>query len=522
MNYCRKCGSKIKQDQKVCMNCGFNPWNGFEYCQNCGAKTSKNQKICVNCGFELLNKPKVDSVKLPDIDTTFLKEFFSFSKPIYFSWFFGSIGFGLGLILFIIELIRDYLIINRFTVDFVTLVFLVALTGIIIFVIFLQNKRGKIKIKENIRNFDITIVISSILGFVCGVLLFFIILFTSYYLSRATSDLVENYNEKKDELAMQKMEELQENQEVENDQESKDSLMDTSANESENIENKYKNKFTLNELDIISGVELYPVTKSDMEYAERMLSSNIERITDYVNGVDNELYLDEFVLNREVIDRINSTKENYERIEYIDIELDEVMMTKGRLEFYIIAYNTMSVVKEDTEKIIGEYNFFVLEDNEMLGYIPEGYYLLEEEVLSIINYVSNNDTNYEYVPLKAVLKYYDEDIDLLSPESLNNAGMEFYYSGYYNHAATLFYEATKLDGQTDNLEKLGLAYYNLACVFSILSEDEQNKYLDYSLKYLERSFQIREDRYERCLEDPDFDNIRNTEEFKKLIQDYSI
>lgn len=55
VNYCRNCGSAIKEGQYVCASCGFAPINGYHHCQQCSTSTKQGQKICTMCGFELLD-----------------------------------------------------------------------------------------------------------------------------------------------------------------------------------------------------------------------------------------------------------------------------------------------------------------------------------------------------------------------------------------------------------------------------------------------------------------------------------
>ncbi len=99
--------------------------------------------------------------------------------------------------------------------------------------------------------------------------------------------------------------------------------------------------------------------------------------------------------------------------------------------------------------------------------------------------------------------------------------MYYYSNGEYESAAALFYAGTLLDGTTEDANQLAYCYYNLACTISLLYGTDKNySNLDECLHYLERSFELREDRIARAKEDRDFDNIRNTQAFKDLIEEW--
>jgi hypothetical protein len=60
----------------------------------------------------------------------------------------------------------------------------------------------------------------------------------------------------------------------------------------------------------------------------------------------------------------------------------------------------------------------------------------------------------------------------------------------------------------------GITNYNLACIYSITNR------LTESLSYLERAIKFGYKEYELFESDPDLENLRKTEGYKKLLQQY--
>ncbi|XMB85195.1 hypothetical protein RJG79_07140 [Mycoplasmatota bacterium WC44] len=53
--FCKNCGSDVKEGQKVCLDCGFEPLRGNNFCEHCGVDCIEGQVVCIKCGFELNN-----------------------------------------------------------------------------------------------------------------------------------------------------------------------------------------------------------------------------------------------------------------------------------------------------------------------------------------------------------------------------------------------------------------------------------------------------------------------------------
>lgn len=63
MSYCRKCGSYLKDETKVCHHCGCLSGNIGRYCPNCGNTNKLFAVICTSCGHQLGTLPKGTDIK---------------------------------------------------------------------------------------------------------------------------------------------------------------------------------------------------------------------------------------------------------------------------------------------------------------------------------------------------------------------------------------------------------------------------------------------------------------------------
>lgn len=123
----------------------------------------------------------------------------------------------------------------------------------------------------------------------------------------------------------------------------------------------------------------------------------------------------------------------------------------------------------------------------------------------------------EFLSISMLDSYPDARVDITSIQSLNSNGMAFHKEKLYTGAAILFKKATELEASDSEKSAQALAYYNLACTISLLYNEEAYHNLDECLGYLESSFLLRADRVSRATKDVDFNNIKDTTEFKALI-----
>ncbi len=170
-------------------------------------------------------------------------------------------------------------------------------------------------------------------------------------------------------------------------------------------------------------------------------------------------------------------------------------------------------VKEVYEDSAVQYVLYEIEMRDD-NYTVSGVYLFDS---SGVVFSAAGDS-IQFLPLEEVPEY-DKGLDTEDVAALNEVGIAYYNQDDYELAAALFYNGTLLDGKTDNIEKLALCYYNLACTISILSETHENyNNIEDCLYYLKRSFELSTDRIARAQEDPDFDNIRNTQAFMEMMK----
>lgn len=124
--FCKHCGNEIKDEQEVCLNCGFriepqvtaasnqqSAPTDVVFCRHCGKPMQKDQAICLGCGFAADDVANKTTEK--DIPVTGLKVL-SFLIPLiglilyisnadkkpysakqYGKWALYSVGFTVGL-----------------------------------------------------------------------------------------------------------------------------------------------------------------------------------------------------------------------------------------------------------------------------------------------------------------------------------------------------------------------------------------------------------------------------------------
>jgi tetratricopeptide (TPR) repeat protein len=92
------------------------------------------------------------------------------------------------------------------------------------------------------------------------------------------------------------------------------------------------------------------------------------------------------------------------------------------------------------------------------------------------------------------------------PDAYYNRGVIYLEGKIEDQGIKDFLKATEID------PKYYKAYYNIACVYSINNEAEK------ALVYLEKAVDTGMKDLDFVMKDPDLDNIRNSEGFKKIIQ----
>ncbi|MDK2823874.1 MAG: hypothetical protein PWQ67_1568 [Clostridia bacterium] len=108
---------------------------------------------------------------------------------------------------------------------------------------------------------------------------------------------------------------------------------------------------------------------------------------------------------------------------------------------------------------------------------------------------------------KEAIKMYEKALEF-EPQSYliySNLGVEYTALGEYEKAIEFHKKALTLN------TFYGDAWYNLACTYA-LANDVEN-----SLKALERAIKLDEDNIEYAKKDPELDNVKHTEEYKRLI-----
>jgi len=144
----------------------------------------------------------------------------------------------------------------------------------------------------------------------------------------------------------------------------------------------------------------------------------------------------------------------------------------------------------------------------------------ESEDDNVIMVVDDPEIEYDDYLSEAIAAS-SSDIDLDEPKSLNIEALKFYYEENYDYAISLLYRATKLDGETNDIKNLAMCYYNLACCLALTIDITDDASLINTLEFLERSFELRPDRITRAIEDTDFDDIRVSDRFLKLMSKYT-
>lgn len=281
---------------------------------------------------------------------------------------------------------------------------------------------------------------------------------------------------------------------------------------------KIKNAEMFNEVTSQDGylfeTDFYP-DENDINYYS---SKYILDLINYMNGYDK----DYFEANYEdaIVSKAIMLNLKYNCVEHKNLELGGIVHD-GNI-YKTIAHEKINVIESGKTEEIDYY--FILECRRL----EMDYTLIDQTVSTSTENVywdenEKKDTKdgIQFIPYNLAANYRDYHANINSPKSLNNVGMDYYHDSHLKLAAALFYRATILDGYSEEVDSIALANYNLACVISLLSEsNEKYDNLEECLAYLERSFQLRADRWARSLEDSDLDNIRGTVQFKNLIEQY--
>ncbi len=181
-------------------------------------------------------------------------------------------------------------------------------------------------------------------------------------------------------------------------------------------------------------------------------------------------------------------------------------------------------LKRYEEALISYETAINLDSNDPENWLGKGNALVElkrhQEALEAYDRAINLDSNNsEYWLNKGnlllELKRYQEALEAydqaLKLDSSNSEG--WYFKGYllqelkrYGEALEAYEEAIRL-----NLNDID-SIYNIACIYSLLNNKSE------ALKYLRKAIQLNKSQKEEAKTDVDFDNIKNEDEFKKLIE----
>ncbi len=151
----------------------------------------------------------------------------------------------------------------------------------------------------------------------------------------------------------------------------------------------------------------------------------------------------------------------------------------------------------DTYALKGDYSSSEKAYNDILATDP-----YNENVYFALGNLYTESKNYD----KSVKSF--EKAILLNPKSLDSR----------NNLGNVYLKQNKLDNAIDEFEKVlkidpkyATAYYNIACIYSL--KMDQN----YSLRFLEEALSLDPTLKDVAKKDPDFDNMKNDNRFKELI-----
>ncbi len=110
--------------------------------------------------------------------------------------------------------------------------------------------------------------------------------------------------------------------------------------------------------------------------------------------------------------------------------------------------------------------------------------------------------------IKEALADYNKAIELGTddPVAYYNRGVIYLRKKTGDQGIADFIKTTEMD------PKFFKAFYNIACIYSLNKDEEK------ALVYLEKAVQAGMKDLDFLMQDPDFDNIRNSEGFKKIIE----
>jgi len=98
------------------------------------------------------------------------------------------------------------------------------------------------------------------------------------------------------------------------------------------------------------------------------------------------------------------------------------------------------------------------------------------------------------------------DLDNNNPELWNDIGLTLLKLNKIDQAIICFNKSSELD------KSLPDPFYNLSCAYSLKND------LEPAIKYFQMAIELNLEFKEKALKDSDFDNIRNTNQFKNLLK----
>ncbi len=242
---------------------------------------------------------------------------------------------------------------------------------------------------------------------------------------------------------------------------------------------------------------------SHEEQLNRFMDSYLLEYFEYLSGDEN--YLSEYCSE-----------------EFIEMKLNEFYYDSVLIECVL---GRMTNNEEVVLVLVGEY-YADLSTQHLLYQVDVNGSNYEISDVSLVDstavYSDETVHGISFIPYELVIEHGRYSANPSSAKSMNYAGLDYYYKGQLENAAAIFYGGTLLEGKTEDTEQLAMCYYNLACMISLLYEQNENyQNLDECIYYLRRSFELKRSRVKRAMADSDLDSIRDTIEFKDLINQFS-
>jgi len=142
--------------------------------------------------------------------------------------------------------------------------------------------------------------------------------------------------------------------------------------------------------------------------------------------------------------------------------------------------------------------------SNMIPYTSEG---LDSPVIAIKK-ILKEKKHRKNLSVEETIKEFDEKIQL-KPEAIelyNGKGNVFCQCGRTEEAIKCYLQAIEIRPED------GISYYNMACAYSM--ENKKNE----AIAYLKKAIELKPSCRDGAKKDKDFDNIRNSIEFQKLIE----